>query len=180
MTLLEAMREIKDERDYCGRRHRLWSVLTLIVAGLMSGKTSLQEIARWGRRLTDKAKDMAGFYHDTPCAATLSNILRRLDAEMLGRHLQEWAKTFLGEDKAGHLALDGKTVCGTGRQPGEKRLHLLSLFSTALSQVYGQTPMQAGENEISAAVRFLATVDLTGKTVTGDAIFAQKKCVRPL
>ena len=37
--------------------------------------------------------------------------------------------------------------------------------------------MQVGENEITAALRLLQDTPLKNKVITGDAIFAQKKCV---
>jgi predicted transposase YbfD/YdcC len=38
--------------------------------------------------------------------------------------------------------------------------------------------MERGENEITAALPLLGDMNLAGKVVTGDAIFAQKKSVR--
>jgi predicted transposase YbfD/YdcC len=41
----------------------------------------------------------------------------------------------------------------------------------------GQTKVEKGENEITAALRLLESLPIEWAVVTGDAIFAQKKCV---
>jgi hypothetical protein len=74
------------------------------------------------------------------------------------------------------VALDGKTLRGT-HQEGVPLVPLLSIFVTRTQGVVGQTKMEKGENEITAALRLLENFPLEGTIVTGDAIFAQKKSV---
>ena len=73
-----------------------------------------------------------------------------------------------------HLALDGKTLRST-HEEGIPLVHLLSAFAVNVQGVIGQIRIEAGENEITAALRLLADLPLEETIITGDAIFAQKK-----
>lgn len=174
-NLRDALSEIADPRRAEGTRHPLSAVLTLVISGLLCGKVSLTKISKWGRDQTRKNWEAMGFNRRPPCTATLSNILREIEIEDLQDKLQVWLQGFC---KTGHhLALDGKTLKGTGDQKNEQ-LHLLSLFCTRGNLVVKDTDMRDGENEIRAALRLLEATDIRGKVITGDAMFPQKNCAR--
>jgi hypothetical protein len=73
--------------------------------------------------------------------------------------------------------MDGKTLRAT-HQDEVPLIHLLSLFVVENKQVIFQTKMEEGENEISAAIRFIKDTEIEGGIITGDAIFAKKKSVK--
>jgi hypothetical protein len=154
----------------------LGALILLIISGLISGYKDLASIARWGRSLGVEDLQRLGFKQVAPCHATLSNILRQLGSEALQNQLNQWIISSSGAKTGEHLSLDGKTLCGSRTGPtGNAQVHLLSLFCVQTGLVVKDTPEKEGENEISCALRLLASVSLRGKIVTGDAIFAQKK-----
>ncbi|GHS94597.1 hypothetical protein AGMMS49949_08510 [Alphaproteobacteria bacterium] len=82
------------------------------------------------------------------------------------------------EDSQGkHSALEEKTLRGT-HQDTVPLVPLLSLFLTNNQHVLAQMKRKEGENEISAAVRFLKETNIKGRIITGDVLFAQKKCAK--
>jgi predicted transposase YbfD/YdcC len=72
------------------------------------------------------------------------------------------------------LTLDGKTLRGTIAAGQTRGLHLLAAFLPGEGWVIVQVPVDGIENEITVAPRVLQAVDLRGKIVTGDALFAQR------
>ncbi len=72
-----------------------------------------------------------------------------------------------------HLSLDGKTLRGSKDADG-KAEHVLSTFCVALDQSVGPVSSRGKGREIPDALRLIDQLDLTGKIVTGDAIFCQK------
>jgi predicted transposase YbfD/YdcC len=70
--------------------------------------------------------------------------------------------------------MDGKVLRGTIPVGQTQGLHLLALYLPQHGVVLMQVEVQEGENEISAAAKILNFVDLEGKIVTGDAMFAQR------
>jgi hypothetical protein len=175
MKLLEAIQAIEDPRKARGIRHEFSALILLIISGLLSGYKDLYAIARWGRSLSVEQRELLGFTRATPCCATLSNILRSVGTASLQKQLNAWLSSLCAPGD--HLALDGKTLRASHGNTINEQVHLLSLFCEKSGLVLHDTPMQRGENEISCALRLLESVDLSGKTITGDAIFAQKNCV---
>ena len=66
-----------------------------------------------------------------------------------------------------HLSLDGKDADG-------KAEHVLSAFCVALDQSVGPVSSRGKGMAIPDALRLIDQLDLTGKIVTGDALFRQK------
>ena len=110
-----------------------------------------------------------------PCANTYRNILGRVIAiEDLEQVVREF---FAAQPNAGQsivIALDGKTLRGTITAGQTRGQHLLAAYLPAEGWVLFQVEVDGKENEISAAPRVLKCLDLRGKIVTGDAMFAQR------
>jgi predicted transposase YbfD/YdcC len=81
----------------------------------------------------------------------------------------------MSEDEKQLWNLDGKVVCSVRAEETDKQLHLLALQEAEINLTVAQTALLEGENEISAGKRLLEKVNLSGKIVSGDAIFAQKE-----
>lgn len=75
-------------------------------------------------------------------------------------------------------AIDGKTLRGTIPTGETQRAHLLSIYQANHCATLAQIAVANKENEISAAPRLIEQVDVRGKTVTGDAMLAQKTLSR--
>jgi len=171
--------EIPDRRGRKGRQYPLRSLLGVSLAAILAGANDLRAIFRWGRRLTPEALQAFGIeIGKAPCHATYHYFFAALDADALSLSLGRHAP---GGGETGHLAIDGKTLRGSGRgsKRGEdKALHLLSAFAVDLSAVIGDLAVAPDANEITAAITLLKRLPLNGAVITGDAIFAQREICR--
>ena len=141
-------------------------------SAILAGANDLRAIFRWGRRLTPEALLAFGIESGkAPCHATYHYFFAALDGDALSATLGCYA---LGDADAGHVAIDGKTLCGSKRGE-EKALHVLSAFAVDLGAVIGDLTVEPDANEITAAVTLLKGLPLEGAIVTGDAIFAQRR-----
>jgi predicted transposase YbfD/YdcC len=98
-----------------------------------------------------------------------------IDLEEFERVVREF---FAAQPKAGQsvvIALDGKTLRGTISAGQTHGRHLLAAYLPAEGWVVFQVEVANKENEIVAAPRVLKSLDLRGKIVTGDAMFAQRE-----
>ena len=78
--LLDILAEVPDPRHKKGnQRYPLVSILALIVIGLMSNHKGYTFIATWARNQSELAKALGFRSLKTPCAATIHNLLKRLD-----------------------------------------------------------------------------------------------------
>ena len=173
LSLADAFATVADSRSRHGRRFPLHAVLNLVAVALLAGMKSLEAIAQFGRDHGPALAWALGFRSGlTPCKATLSNLLRRLDVAAFEAALGRWVQSRcpqLGES----LALDGKTRRGSGgyQVPG---VHLLSAYAPHVAAVVGQIRVDSKTNEYQAALELLGVLPLQGKGVTGDALFCHR------
>jgi hypothetical protein len=79
-------------------------------------------MAAWGRNDGARLAHALGFTQDTPCAATLHTIFRRVHRAEFEAHLGAWADSGLGslpaapEPPAVAMAMDGTTLRGSKKE----------------------------------------------------------------
>jgi hypothetical protein len=174
-TLWDTLCGIEDQRGRKGRQYKLPSLLGISIAAMLAGANDLIAIFRWGRRLKPEALFLFGIDDGVaPCHATFHYFFKSLDADALAAALGKFA---LGDDRACHIAIDGKTLKGS-RRLDAKALHVLSAFATELGAVIGDLVVKPDQNEITAAIALLKGLPLDGAIITGDAIFCQREICR--
>jgi predicted transposase YbfD/YdcC len=175
--LLQALSKVADFRKSRGRRHPLLAILALGCAAALSGASSLTAMSQWGRHHSCTLLTRLGFTHfPGPSVATLHRVFSHLDAHSLEQVLTEWWQSWL--PASGPLALDGKTVRGSGKE-GTAALQLLAAFATQVRLVLAQRAI-TNCDEIEAALALLEGLDLQGWIVTGDAKLTQKVIVKKI
>lgn len=177
-SLSELLGELKDPRDPRGVQYPLVPVLALCLVAILAGHTGFAAIAQFGRLRQQRLGHALGFKNSKmPCANTISQLLRDLDAD----HLERVIGTWLTSRHAGgwdHIALDGKTMCGSrdGDVPG---MHLLAAYVPQASAVIAQMRVEATTNEHKAALRLLGVLPpLKEAAVTADAMFTHRDVCR--
>lgn len=170
--LVTVFEGIEDQRNRKGLRYRLPEILTVALAAVMCGATSLAAIHRFGNRLSASQCRAFGFWRDrTPCHSGWHGILATVDPQVLNRALSRIV--LAGEPVTGQIMLDGKSIRGS-RDDDNPALHVLYAFSYRIQQVVGTLEVLPSQNEVTAALDLLETLDLQGAIITGDAIFAQR------
>lgn len=177
--LAQHLATLTDQRKARGLRYPLTPLLVLLVLAKLCGANNPLETARWVQYRGDWLKAALGLgWKRMPHPATFRRLLQ---SAISAPELEVIAGQYLAaldQSAGGLLSLDGKTLRGT-LAPGETQgLHLLALQHSTENRVVEQTALSQTENEISAAKRLLKKADLTGKIVSGDAIFAQRQLSR--
>jgi hypothetical protein len=168
--LLGVLSEVPDPRDRRGLRHRFEGVLAAVVMAKLSGMQSYEAIAEWVADLPREVCRRLGFYcWKPPSEPTIRRVLQSVDADALDRVVGAWLAAQTTSDG---VALDGKTLRGShdGERPA---VHLLAAVTHGDCVVVTQRGVQEKSNEIPGAAPLLADVDLSGKTVTADAMHTQ-------
>lgn len=95
LSLSERFASLPDPRSPLGRRHPLPAILGLVTVAVLCGARSLESIAQFARDRGPGFAAALGFTgRRTPCKATLSNLLRRLDIDALEHALSgDYLKT---------------------------------------------------------------------------------------
>ena len=179
LSLVEMFDRVLDPRKARGRIHDLTPILCLAVVAMLSGRTTLQGIAQFGRDHGASLAHALGFRRGkTPCTATYSRVFRRLDIDAFEAVLRDWIVQRC-PDLGEHFALDGKTV-RRSHDSETPAVHLLALFAPKVQAVVGQMRVDAKTNEHKAALKLLGIVPVKGKIITGDAIFCQTEIAEML
>ena len=110
-----------------------------------------------------------------PCAGSYSRILSTaLDVDELETVS---GKFFAGQSASAtaiEICLDGKKIRGTITPDNPNGEYLLAAYSPGAGVVLMQVLIRAGEGELTVAPSVLKALDLQGKVITGDALFAQR------
>jgi predicted transposase YbfD/YdcC len=174
-SLYARFEQLRDPRKARGKRYSLVTLLVIIFLGKLCGQDRPVEIADWARNHAEEIVELLQLprkwmpHHNT-IRRVYQNILTEAEFDQMA---QEYSQ----QEHAGRrevLALDGKTLRGTGISGHKEHDHILSLYGVESQHVLAQAKVDRKENEITAAPRVLEQVDVSGKVVTGDALLAQR------
>lgn len=164
---------LPDPRDRRGRRHPFVSVLLVACSAVMCGARSFTAIGQWARNAPQDtlarlgARTVSAFtVRIAPSTATIRRMINRVCPGGLA--------DLLGCDPSGAdtLAVDGKSARGS-RHEDTPAAHLLAAM-TGDGLTVTQLRVPDKTNEITCFAGLLAPFDLTGVTVTADALHAQR------
>jgi predicted transposase YbfD/YdcC len=131
-------------------------------------------MSEWVKLRAEPLRESLGIRRATlPHAVTYRRVLgQAIEVDELEQVVGEFLSRCQGGDE--QLAMDGKSLRGTIRAGQTKGVHLLAVYATGAGVVLNQVDVLAKENEISAAPKVLAGVEVQDKVVTGDALFTQR------
>jgi hypothetical protein len=175
--LLERLRQgVKDPRRRKGRRYALKTLLGLLVAGMLAGRTDVEHIAAWARGLPERIRLRFGCRRardgrvPAPCANAYRYLIQDMDPTALDAAVRGWLRS-CGIDTAGMvIAIDGKTMRGSACVEGEAR-KAVSLFLHDHGITVAQREVPKGTTEVPLAREMIAdpALALTNAILTADA-----------
>ena len=168
------MRMVPDPRCKWKKKHDMAEVLTCLVAGYVTGHTTLRRCLAWCGRHQKWLKKMGlGLQNGIASIATVSRMLSGMDEELFLFAFMEWVGEIL-DTKGLHLAIDGKAIrAAASKVRGTKAPMLLNAVDTATGLVLAQLPIQNKECEITQIPELLKLLDIRGSVITTDAIGTQ-------
>ena len=158
----------------CARKHKHSHVeiLLLIVLGFLAGKTSLRRIVKWAKRNQKKLKKYLDLKNGIPSLSTFSRITGVIDEELLSLAFTDWIGNILNT-KGIHIVIDGKALRAAAEKIKEKKApYILNALDATTDLVIAQISISEKTNEITAIPKLLELLDITGSTITIDAIGA--------
>jgi DDE_Tnp_1-associated len=173
-SLYEALLKVKDKRKARGKRYKLATVLTLSVLAKLGGEDEPEGMAEWVKHRAQELQAPLGLKRQSmPHAVTYRRIFGQAIAiEEFEQVLGAFFKGCQEQDE--QLAMDGKTLRGTIESGQTRGVHLLAVYAVKTGVVLHQVNVHTKENEISAAPKALAGVEVKGHIITGDAMFTQR------
>jgi len=146
----------------------------MVIVAKLSGEDEVRGIAEWLKHRAEAFASALGLKRpSTPHATTISRVLAgAFEVDELAQVVAAYFKARVSDSE--QLALDGKALRGTIEAGQTRGQHLLALFATDTGVVVGQMAVDEKANEIVVAPELLKTVNLKGRLISGDAMFAQQ------
>lgn len=174
------LRQVKAQRHTRGVRYPLAESLLIAVRAKRAGQTSSRAIAEWASLRREDLHQLFVLRRATmPHFSTGSRIQGpAVDPEEREQVLGQFfgrALAPVAQPGQRHRCLDGKTLKGTiplGSSPG---VHRVAASLPHEGVVLAHVQVRTVGNEVSAAPVLLATLDLRGTVVSGDAPFAARQ-----
>jgi predicted transposase YbfD/YdcC len=158
------------------QRHELLAILVIAVCAVICGAEGWEDIEEYGKAQADWFAEILDLPNGIPGHDTFRRVLSRLDPDELTQCFVSWT-TVLSDLSGGEIvAIDGKTLRHSfDRAASTKAIHMVSAWAHRNRLVLGQVKVDDKSNEITAIPKLLKMLDLTGATVTIDAMGCQKE-----
>ncbi len=175
LALKSHFRKLKDPRRRHGQQHRFLDIIGLAICAVIAGAETWKEIEAFGRRRRAWLKRFLALPNGIPSHDTFERVFSGLDPAAFQACLRGWLLELAGALGLSHVAIDGKTLRGSGAPgAGLGPLHLVSAWATRYHLSLGEVAVDAKSNEITAIPKLLEALDLHGALVTIDAMGCQK------
>lgn len=172
LRLAEVFVSIDDPRQAGKVRHDLVEVLVVAVNAALVGADTFVEIELWANEKLDWLRRYLPLRHGIPSHDTFARLFGLIDPEQFEAAFRRWVSSILPVLGPEVVAIDGKTSRRSGGVDATA-LHLVSAFAAGAGLVLGQRATAEKSNEIRAIPELLATLALSGCTVTIDAMGTQ-------
>lgn len=183
VAVWDVLSTLEDPRARRGRRHELATVLTVALAAVLGGATTLAGIAGWAADQPRWALRRVGVRRRAPSLSTIRRVLLVVDPDVLDAVLHAWLAALVPPPPVPAafraVAVDGK-ACRGAVGPDGSRVHLFSIVEHATGVPLGQVRAPSKGFEIAAFATVLDRIDLRNVVVTADALHTQKGHARYL
>jgi predicted transposase YbfD/YdcC len=178
-ALYRRLQTVPDQRSRQGLRYPVASILLMGVLAKLAGQDSSRAIAHWAQLRKQELCLLFALQRRTmPHYSTWSRVLARgVDPNQLEQVLGDFFASSLAEESrlrrgSIQMCLDGKTLRGTIPLGESQGVHLLAAYLPEQGVVLAQVQVNGAFDEPQQAPALLASLDLRGVVVSGDALFA--------
>ena len=173
--LIDFLREVPDPRCKRKKKHDYAEILMLVIIGFLAGKQSLRRIRRFCRKNKKTLKRQLKLKGEIPSISTFSRVLSSTDTTLLTCAFMNWIGGIL-DTRGIHIIIDGKALrAATERLKDKKAPYILNAIDQATKLVIAQLDIPEKANEMTAIPEMIEMLDITGSTITIDAIGATSK-----
>jgi predicted transposase YbfD/YdcC len=172
-SLKRYFRCLQDPRVRGRTDHRLIDIIAIALCGVIANCDGWSDIVDFAHSRVAWFRSFLQLPHGIPSHDTFERVFAKIDAAAFNRCCVAWLRDVSDLVGLNHLAIDGKTLCGSAASQ-RKPLHLVSAWATQAKLSLGEVAVEGKSNEITAIPELLKLLELKGALVTIDAIGCQK------
>lgn len=179
LKIIEVLEAIPDERSRHKIKHPLSSLLFTSICAIFCGAESWEDIPTWA----ESNLDWLSSHVDMQNGVASYSTFRRMFMFISSKHFTTIAQHAIGlhnpnKSPEDQVAIDGKTLRGSKcKAKSVGAVQLVSALSIANDIILGEISTDSKSNEITAIPLLLELLELSGTTVSIDAIACNEKII---
>lgn len=172
---IEHFGDIPDPRIERTKKHKLIDILFITLSAVLCGCDEWEEIQAYGERKESWLRKYVELPNGIPSHDTINRVISAIDPKVMQERFVQWVQGIATLSKGEVVSIDGKRLCGSGKDSKESIVHMVSVWSDANNLVLGNYKVDDKSNEITAIPKLLEMLDLSGCIITIDAMGCQKQ-----
>jgi predicted transposase YbfD/YdcC len=156
-------------------------MIFLALTGVLCGAQGWVDVERFANSKIDWFRQYLCLENGIPSHDTFGRVFSRLDTGEFLTAMHAWVDSFAGSLRGQGIAIDGKTLRGSFDRAADKTaLHTITAFACDTRLCLRQMSVDEKSNEIPAVPVLLKLMELSGATVTLDAMHCQVETARAI
>lgn len=166
--------KITDPRKNRGHNHNLMEMVFMALTASICGADSWADVERFVESKKQWFLKFIRLENGVPSHDTFGRVFARLDTGEFLTAMHAWVDVFAQSLRGRSVAIDGKTLRGSfDKAAGQTALHTITAFACDMRICLRQMSVDEKSNEIPAVPKLLELMELSGATVTLDAMHCQ-------
>lgn len=162
-------------KDNHNKRHNLSDILVLVILSVICGADDWVSVESFGKEKKDFLRTFLKLPYGIPSHDTIGDLFSRISIDEFSKCFLSWINSLIETKNGDIIPIDGKTLRRSYDKNNSKAaIHMVSAWSSKNQVVLGQYKVNEKSNEITAIPELLKMLDITGCTVTIDAMGCQK------
>jgi predicted transposase YbfD/YdcC len=175
LSIFEFFDGLTEPRVERTRVHPLMTILAIALLTMMVGGEGWEDMEIFGEAKEAWLATFLDLRNGVPSADTFRRVLSALNPKEFNLRFIDWVQALSEGTRGKLIALDGKTVRHSfDGATGKKALHLVSAWIHENRLTLGQIAADEKSNEITAIPALLKLLDISGATITVDAMGCQR------
>jgi predicted transposase YbfD/YdcC len=181
-SLVDHFSKVKDPRMVNKCNHLLVDIIVIVVcASLCRYDESWEQIEEFGNIRKSWFKKFLKLPNQIPSHDTMRRVFLLLDPVHLQESFYNWASELRSYIAGETIAIDGKASRGSRDISLDKKaIYTVSAWAVENELVLGQVKVNEKSNEITAIPKLLELLDVSGCTITIDAMGTQRSIAKDI
>jgi len=179
LSLAHHFADLTDPRIDRSRLHELLDIVAIAISAVVAGADSWDDIEDFGKVKYDWLKTFLDLPNGIPSHDTFRRLFERLDPAEFRKGFLGWVEALHEATQRQVVAIDGKALRRSfDRAKGKSALHMVHAWATANHLLSGRAAVDEKSDEITAIPKPLKMLEISGASVTIDAMGCQKEVAR--